>query len=240
MPVQTPNNSEYISNKVTEYIKIYMEAPYVEWLLYRFHTEVLPILYQLPLTMIPILGSFLLGLYAGKKNLYDQNEKNLQFVKSCWKWSFIISTPIVILNSFILSTSIHNVRIEQGLSHFLTSVSGLSLSIFYMASLFILISNTNILKFFIPFRFVGQMALTNYLLQSIVSIGLYRLFHLYMKISLVEGTIISLIIFCVQLVFSYYWLTYFHNGPAEWLWRSFTYGKLMPFKKKPHTKLPMA
>lgn len=229
-PVQTSTDSEKISNIISTYTTMYTEAGYVDWLVYRFQIEVLPILFQLPLTMIPILGYFLLGLYTGKKELFVLNEINRFFIKKCWKYSLIISIPMVILNG--LSFFIQNVHVKQGLSHFFTSVSGLSLSIFYMSSIFIVQSYPSIYKFFKLFRFVGQMALTNYLLQSIVSISFYRIFHLYSEINLVEGMIITLVIYCAQIVFSYYWLTYFYYGPAEWLWRSITNGKLQPLKKR--------
>ena len=36
-------------------------------------------------------------------------------------------------------------------------------------------------------------------------------------------TIISVMIFAVQMVLSVYWLKRFQFGPAEWLWRSVAY-----------------
>ncbi|QGQ46533.1 DUF418 domain-containing protein [Metabacillus sediminilitoris] len=232
LPLSSTWDSDFIANKISEYTTIYKEASYTDWLYYRFQVEVLPILNQLPITIIPILGSFLLGLYVGKKEMYIENEKNHHFITSCLKWTFMTSLPIVIVNGLILTSIIHIGQADQQLiSHFFSSVSGLSLSIFYMSSLFILCSYPKWLKLLLPFGFVGKMALSNYLLQSIVSIGFYRLFHLYEKVDLIEGTLISLVIFSSQLVFSYFWLTYFHYGPAEWLWRTLTYGQIMPLKK---------
>ena len=34
----------------------------------------------------------------------------------------------------------------------------------------------------------------------------------------------------VQLVVSPWWLARFRFGPAEWLWRSLTYGRLQPMR----------
>jgi uncharacterized protein len=72
---------------------------------------------------------------------------------------------------------------------------------------------------------VGRMALTNYLMQSIIGIlifngyglglfGQVERFHLWWFI---------LGIWIVQLVYSPRWLRRFQFGPAEWLWRSLTY-----------------
>jgi uncharacterized protein len=232
IPVNSSIDSEFISHKVSEYTTIYKEAPYIEWIVYRINIEVLPILCQLPIAMIPVLGLFLLGLYAGKQKLYIHNNTNLIQIKAWWKSSLMISMPIVVANGLIMSSLITIGQVEQGLTHLLTSVSGISLSIFYMSSLFILTAHTKIVKLFIPFSYIGQMALTNYLLQTIVSVSFVRFFDLYERISLVEGIFISLIIFSAQLLISYYWLAYFQNGPGEWLWRSLTYGKFVPFRKR--------
>ncbi|MGK0700283.1 DUF418 domain-containing protein [Priestia flexa] len=49
------------------YIYMYESAPYLEWLAYRVKLEVIPILLNIPFTLIPVFAFFLFGLYAGKK-----------------------------------------------------------------------------------------------------------------------------------------------------------------------------
>jgi len=39
-----------------------------------------------------------------------------------------------------------------------------------------------------------------------------------------------MVIFGLQLLISVWWLQRFRFGPAEWLWRSLTYGKLQPIR----------
>ncbi|MBO1512161.1 DUF418 domain-containing protein [Metabacillus bambusae] len=230
LPTDNSTDPKVIMKKIDIYSTIYEDASYKEWLLYRIKIEVIPILTQLPIAMIPILGMFLLGLYAGKQKLFVYNDLNRLQIKIWCKWSFLISLPIILANGLIMS-GFSISPVWEALTHFLTSLSGITLCIFYMSSLYLLLEHTTFKKRFIPFSYVGRMALTNYLFQTIVSLGFYRGFHLYEKINLVEGAVISILLFSSQLLFSYYWLTYFHNGPVEWLWRSFTYGKFVPFKK---------
>jgi uncharacterized protein len=230
LPADSGNDPKLIMEKIDTYVTIYEEASYKEWLLYRIKIEVLPILTQLPIAMVPILGMFLLGLYAGKQKLYVYNDTNRLQIKIWCKWGFLSSLPIILANGLIISDFSITPRWEA-LTHFLTSLSGMTLCVFYMSSLYLLIEHTKFKKLFIAFSYVGRMALTNYLLQTIVSLGFYRVFHLYEKINLVDGTFISILLFSSQVLFSYFWLTYFQNGPVEWLWRSFTYGKFVPFKK---------
>ena len=83
------------------------------------------------------------------------------------------------------------------------------------------------------FAAVGRMALTNYLLQSIVmttifyghGLGWYTQFTRFEQMGFVAG------LFVVQLVASPWWLSRFRFGPAEWLWRSLTYWQRQPFRR---------
>jgi uncharacterized protein len=46
-------------------------------------------------------------------------------------------------------------------------------------------------------------------------------------------TLFGCTVFLVQIVLSRIWLHYFEYGPVEWIWRSATYGKWQPMRKKP-------
>ncbi len=80
---------------------------------------------------------------------------------------------------------------------------------------------------------VGRMALTNYLLHSIICTTLFYSygFGLFGKINTFQGILLSIIIFALQVPLSRWWLRNFHYGPFEWLWRSLTYMKVQPFRK---------
>jgi uncharacterized protein len=79
---------------------------------------------------------------------------------------------------------------------------------------------------------VGRMALTNYLMHSIItSILFYGFgFALFGELQRYELYYIVGSIWVFQLIFSPIWLKYFQYGPVEWLWRSLTYQKKQPFK----------
>ena len=79
---------------------------------------------------------------------------------------------------------------------------------------------------------LGRMALTNYIMQSIIGITIFYGigFGLYGQIALYQILIIAIIILIFQIQFSKYWLKKHDFGPLEWLWRRLSYGK--HFKKK--------
>jgi uncharacterized protein len=79
---------------------------------------------------------------------------------------------------------------------------------------------------------VGRMALTNYLMQSLVYLFVFYGFGL--GLMRYGGAVTCLLIavpaFVLQIVFSRWWLARFRFGPAEWLWRSATYGQWQRFR----------
>ena len=82
-------------------------------------------------------------------------------------------------------------------------------------------------------RPVGQMAFSNYLMQSILC-GLYFNsygFGMYGKLQRIEIYYVVGVVWLFQIIFCNTWLRYFRFGPFEWAWRSLTYWKRQPFKK---------
>ena len=81
---------------------------------------------------------------------------------------------------------------------------------------------------------VGQMAFTNYLAQSFIcAIYFYGIgFGMFGKLQRYEIYFVVGVIWAVEIAWSHIWLRYFRFGPLEWLWRSLTYWKLQPMKKK--------
>ncbi len=77
----------------------------------------------------------------------------------------------------------------------------------------------------------GRMGLTNYLMQSVVMTLVLMQYGLGWQ----PGTTIWLALklcffFGVQVLFSRWWLARFQYGPAEWVWRSLTYGTRQPLR----------
>jgi len=74
---------------------------------------------------------------------------------------------------------------------------------------------------------VGRMALTHYLLQTVVSLCIYDGWGLGLigRMPPSRCVALTLILFALQVPLSQWWLSRFRFGPAEWLWRSLTYGR---------------
>ncbi len=78
---------------------------------------------------------------------------------------------------------------------------------------------------------VGRMALSHYLLQSLVLTTVFYGgfgFGLMGSTGPLEELLLSIALFAVQVALGRAWLARFRFGPAEWAWRSLTYGKRQP------------
>ena len=75
---------------------------------------------------------------------------------------------------------------------------------------------------------VGRMALTNYLMHSVIALFLFSGAGLGLlgKFSWSQLYLFVLLIWVLQLYISPLWLKYFYFGPVEWLWRLLTYLKI--------------
>ena len=84
-----------------------------------------------------------------------------------------------------------------------------------------------------PFAAVGRTALSNYLLQTVIcttifyghGLGLYGSVDRLGQLGIVIG------VWAVQLIVSPLWLRRYRFGPAEWVWRTLTYGTRPPLRR---------
>ena len=80
---------------------------------------------------------------------------------------------------------------------------------------------------------VGRMALTNYLMHSVIALFIFSGAGLGLlgKFSWSQLYLFVLLIWVFQLYLSPLWLKYFYFGPIEWLWRLLTYLKIPKMMK---------
>jgi len=84
-----------------------------------------------------------------------------------------------------------------------------------------------------PLAAVGRMALTNYLLQTLVVTTLCYGYGLgwYGRLRPAWDVPLAAAVFGAQLGLSVWWLDRFRFGPLEWLWRSLTYWRWQPLRQ---------
>lgn len=176
-----------------------------------------------------ILGLFLLGLYCGKKQVFRQINHYRRQLRILQAIGLIVTIPcwLMILLAFMRSEE-YGTYTAFGWVY----ISGKSLALFIVTSLMLLMENPEWQKRFSGFGRIGKMAITTYLTQTFVWAILAGLLQAFdFSISLLQGTLVCLLLFALQLWFARIWLARYRFGPVEWLWRIGTYGKRQPLTK---------
>jgi uncharacterized protein len=176
---------------------------------------------------------FLIGLFVWRTGIINRLEhyrpqlKRICFI--CLPMGMLLNTSPIILRLLPLSPSRRTLLFAVFAS--LQHVSTMVLSTGYVCAIALMIQSEKWKQRLSPFASVGRMALTNYLMQSVVCVTFFRFTGLYGHISPTVGMIPMVILYAAQVVFSTWWLTHFNFGPMEWIWRGLTYGKLSRLRK---------
>jgi len=194
--------------------------------------------YILDSNRIPkVLGMFLLGFYAGRKMMYLHLENYVSLFKKLRLWGFVVGIPAAIACTYfeIFQKHIPN---PIGLTHttfYALSVVPLCLAYTSVICLdWIKKKGNSKLKVLAP---MGRMALTNYLMQTILGITIYYGVGLGFGGNIGPAIFIpiGLVVYAFQVLYSNLWFKYFNYGPFEWIWRMLTYGKRLRISKTKNT-----
>ena len=102
-------------------------------------------------------------------------------------------------------------------------------------ALVVLISKAGLFKWLTSrIAAVGQTALSNYLFTSISCTILFNGFGfgLYGRLEYYQLYVVVACVWLLNLTLSPIWLRYFEFGPMEWVWRSLTYWKRQPMRRR--------
>ena len=74
---------------------------------------------------------------------------------------------------------------------------------------------------------VGRMALTNYLLETVIMTSIFYYYGLgyFAQVDRIWLLVMSILIWIGLVIFSTLWLSVFTRGPLEWIWRLLSYGR---------------
>ncbi|MBM7659810.1 uncharacterized protein JOC85_000577 [Bacillus mesophilus] len=176
--------------------------------------------------LISLLPLFLLGAYVAKVNWFKNSKEHKKMIWVMWGISLVTAVPTKLL-PYLTTKNVATEYIQD-------AIGGPALALFYATSIVLLMEKSfwhTILK---PFSYVGRLSLSNYLLQSIICTTIFYGYGLgfYGEITYFQAFLLTIFIYISQVICSYIWLRYFVYGPIEWVWRSLTYGRVQPFKRR--------
>jgi uncharacterized protein len=174
-------------------------------------------------------GLMLLGMGFLKLGVFSA-ERSRRFYLTWIILGYGLGLPIILYGYSILNSADFDVVYRFGQPY---NYVGSVLVAMGHIGLVMLVCKANILtKFRNALGAVGRMALTNYLMHTIIlttifygyGLGLFGHVDRFAQMGFVLG------MWILQLIYSPVWLRHFRFGPAEWLWRSLTYRKKQPMR----------
>ncbi|WP_445385060.1 DUF418 domain-containing protein [Robiginitalea sp. IMCC44478] len=180
---------------------------------------------------------FLIGLWVGRikffRNFRDYREK-IWLVFWISLGVFLVGT---VLMGVLFSQMGSAIAFDSWKAMFaLTAMdlSNLGMTALIVCSFVLLFTHSRLSKFLNSFAAYGRMALTNYVAQSLLGTFIFYGWGLGYLTSIRNSYVflIALLIIGLQMGLSKVWLQRFYYGPLEWAWRSLTFFRAYPMKRK--------
>ncbi|HAI59498.1 MAG TPA: hypothetical protein DCM32_06430 [Xanthomonadaceae bacterium] len=181
-----------------------------------------------------VLGVFLIGVWLVRSGRLDDVAGNRAFFLRMAIAGIVVGAPLVAL-SLAIGVEFDPLT-DGGRATLATStmmLGSLPLALGYFALLALLSLTASGGRWVAAFAPVGRMALTHYLMQSVIASLLFYGYGLGLAGEVGRATQLGMVavVFIAQLVFSHWWLARFQYGPMEWLWRAGTHLALPPFHR---------
>lgn len=178
-------------------------------------------------------GLMLMGMALFKWGVLDAS-RSKQFYYRLMVVGFCIGLPVIIYGLVLNFQAGWSFNYSMFIGNQFNYWGSVPLALSYIGLIMLICKSAVFEKLVARFAAVGRMALTNYLMQTVICItifyghglGLFGQVERSGQILMVFG------VWVLQLIWSPFWLRHFRFGPAEWLWRSLTYLKFQPLRRQ--------
>ncbi len=187
-------------------------------------------------TRLPkILAMFLLGFYAYRQKFFQDLSSHQTFIRRVLVYGLLLGVAGNLAFATFAGAEAVFPPSPAGIVGVISYAFGVPALVLFLiafiATLWQKATWRRMLHWLAP---VGRMALTNYLLQTLICVFIFYGygFGYFGKVGATTATLIALAIFVLQILLSALWLKYFSYGPMEWIWRQLTYRKRLSLRLK--------
>ena len=183
---------------------------------------------------IILVGMFLLGTWFVRSGVMENPGAHLPLFRKLALYGMPVGIGLGLLSSLIAMSHTPGDRYDGwGIAVGLSTIGNLPACLGYVGMVVLMLHSNTVFSRISVLGPLGRMALTNYLTQSLIAATYfygYAMGHWGMPRA--QQVLFVLVVYSAQIVFSYWWLSVFHYGPMEWLWRGFTYGHVPQFRRR--------
>ena len=179
---------------------------------------------------------FLVGLFVGRSGFFKRFKEETKLMKKILVYSLIalVVSFGIMAGGFISMGTNFNLQSWNAMIGLTgMDMSNAAMTIIYIVLFTMWFKKSKGEKLLLKFAPYGRMALTNYVLQSIIFTFVFFGWGLGLigELRQVYTFLLALLFIALQMLVSKWWLQHFKYGPLEWLWRSLTFFKIFPFRK---------
>jgi len=178
-----------------------------------------------------ILGLMLIGMALMKSGILTC-ERSADFYRKLMLGGYIIGLPLTVYSGLDLFAHEFEPTYVMRYGGFANAIGSIIVGLGHIGLVMLVVKTGYLQGLMRRFGAVGRMALTNYLMHSIIlttvfygyGLGLYGQIPRFAQMGFVVAVV------ALQLALSPWWLARYRFGPVEWLWRSITYWKIQPMR----------
>ncbi|MCP3143156.1 DUF418 domain-containing protein [Pyxidicoccus xibeiensis] len=191
-------------------------------------------------TMLATFARFLLGLLAGRRRIFHDAPQHLRLFRRLLGWGLVAGVLGGGVGLVFQQLMLRKILTPETMPTWvpyatapLRHLGELGFAAVYVSGITLLFQRATWQRVLGVLAPVGRMALTHYLSQTVISVLFFYGYGLgyVTKVGPAACVALCLAVFAVQVVWSHLWLSRFRFGPAEWVWRSLTYGKAQPMRR---------
>ena len=179
-----------------------------------------------------VTALMLLGMALMKTGVLAA-EKSAGFYRNMLLVAYGVGLPLTVFSAFDLKAHGFDMTYASGVGGIANYLGSIIVGLGHVALVMLLIKSGFASKLLRRFAAVGRMALSNYLMHSVILTTVFYGygFGLYGSVPRVQQMGIVVAVIVLQLIYSPWWLARFRFGPFEWLWRSLTYWQRQPMRR---------
>jgi len=224
------------ADEVAAEISALRDGTYWQATQFRAGQSVTHLLISPGFTLTMLLPIFLLGYWLINIGAMRNPAEHRRLFKSCMFVGLGVGLPLTIASLIIMSApAVDDIIAIQVASNVLFAVSEFFMTAGYLGLIMSLLQTVSWQKRLAILAPMGQMALTNYLMHSLILTSIFYGYAggFYGEIARAPQMLLALAIILMQIPLSALWLKHFRFGPLEWLWRSLTYMQWQAFRHAP-------
>ncbi len=181
---------------------------------------------------VALVSMFLIGVWFVRSGVMEDTARHLAFFRKLALYGLPLGIGLGVLSGFIAVSHTPGDRHDGwGIARGLLMLGNLPACLGYVGLVVTMLHSRSAWSHIRVLAPMGRMALTHYLLQSLICMFVFYGFGLgHWGLPRAQQVLFVVVVYAAQIAFSHWWLARFRYGPMEWLWRGFTYRQVPPLR----------